>query len=67
MKGMHKNQIRFNCANYHRMLMSHPANCYNCMLRDGYPQNLGGDKACRNFVPKTHAKPSTTCTNAHEA
>lgn len=50
-KRTYRNPIRFNCSNYHRMLMSQPANCYNCVIRDGYPQNLGGDKACRNFAP----------------
>ena len=29
--------------------MVRPNCCYNCVNRDGYPQNLGGDKSCDNF------------------
>ena len=47
-----KNEIRFNCDNFHQLQMIRPANCYNCVMRDGYPANLGGDHNCANFKPK---------------
>jgi len=40
--------VRFNCANYLEVSYR-PANCYNCIRRDGYPQDLGGDENCRNY------------------
>jgi hypothetical protein len=46
---MHANEITFNCSNYKRLWMVRPNCCYNCVNRDGYPQNLGGDKSCDNF------------------
>jgi hypothetical protein len=49
MKLKYKNTIRFNCRDYKAVLISKPANCYNCMLRNGYPDNLGGDESCKNF------------------
>ena len=48
-KRMHTNIIRFNCTAFDRISPLHPAYCYNCMVRDGYPQNLGGDWYCVNF------------------
>ena len=42
------NRIKFNCSEY-LAIMSHPANCYNCAMRDGFPFNLGGDDCCKNF------------------
>jgi hypothetical protein len=50
-KRPHKNEIRFNCTAYVRLYYSQPANCYNCVRRNGYPQNLGGDKNCENYSP----------------
>lgn len=47
----HRNVIRFNCGAFVRLLYSQPPHCYNCILRNGYPQNLGGDKNCENFQP----------------
>jgi hypothetical protein len=46
-----KNHTKFNCCNYVRMHAVRPNNCYNCMNRDGYPQNIGGDEDCLNFKP----------------
>lgn len=43
------NYIRFNCSLYRRISVQQPDHCYNCGMRDGYPQNLGGDKQCSNF------------------
>lgn len=51
----YRNSIRFNCGNYKRMHAVRPDNCYNCMARDGYPQNLGGDEGCLNFSPMNDA------------
>ena len=48
-KRTYKNVIRFNCIAFKRMFYAQPSNCYNCMVRDGYPQNLGGDWYCVNF------------------
>ena len=33
-----------------------PMNCYNCLLRDGYPENLGGDENCLNYKMVTHVE-----------
>ncbi len=46
---IYKNKITFNCANYHPTTITRPPHCYNCMMRQGYPLNLGGDKYCENF------------------
>jgi hypothetical protein len=46
---LYKNKIQFNCINYHRMSVLIPMNCYNCLLRDGYPENLGGDENCLSY------------------
>jgi len=46
---MFRNCIRFNCSNYHKLTITQPPHCYNCAMRSGYPQNLGGDKNCENF------------------
>jgi hypothetical protein len=51
-KSKHRNDIRFNCKAYERLFYVRPDNCYNCMMRDGYPQNLGGDENCQNYSPK---------------
>jgi hypothetical protein len=45
----HKNKITFNCSNFKKYTKARPKNCYVCAFRDGYPQNLGGDKNCENF------------------
>lgn len=52
------NRIKFNCSQY-RAIMSRPANCYNCAMRDGYPFNLGGDDYCLNFKPVPSRKRKT--------
>lgn len=46
---MYKNIIRMNCSNYYRDSCNRPKNCYNCLRRKGYPQNLGGDGYCAHF------------------
>lgn len=51
-KQTYKNAIRFNCTVFKQMFYAQPAHCYNCMVRDGYPQNLGGDWNCVNFKQK---------------
>ena len=48
---MHGGKVRMNCSKFSRMSVLKPDNCYNCMMRNGYPENLGGDRRCRNFKP----------------
>ena len=52
-KRTYKNVIRFNCTAFVKIKPLQPSNCYNCGYRDGYPQNLGGDEDCKNYLPKT--------------
>ena len=47
--NLYSNKIRLNCSNFNRISSVIPINCYNCGMRNGYPQNLGGDKHCRHF------------------
>lgn len=56
---MYKNKIQFNCQKYIDITPTHPPNCYNCALRNGYPQNLGGDKQCKNFKMYDRKKPDS--------
>lgn len=44
----YSNRIKFNCAAYMRNQSTRPNHCYNCMIRNGYPQ-LGGDTNCNRF------------------
>lgn len=55
---MHKNKIKFNCSNFRKSRMSFPDCCYSCGMRNGYPQNLGGDKGCENFKPMVNEMPN---------
>lgn len=55
-----KNEIRFNCTAFVRLYQSQPASCYNCMRRNGYPKNLGGDKNCKNYSPNSVIGPKST-------
>ena len=48
---MDRGKVRMNCSRFSRMSVLKPDNCYNCMMRNGYPENLGGDRRCRNFKP----------------
>jgi hypothetical protein len=45
----YRNVIEFNCSNFEVERYERPENCYNCVLRKGNPQNLGGDNLCENF------------------
>jgi hypothetical protein len=56
---MYKNKINFNCQKYESENPVYPDNCYNCMGRDGYPRNLGGDKQCKNFKMYERRKPDS--------
>ena len=56
---MYKNQIKFNCQKYIEITPTHPTNCYNCAMRNGYPLNLGGDKKCSNFKMYDRKKPDS--------
>jgi hypothetical protein len=49
---MYSNRIKFNCSQYLPISTFRPPNCYNCAYRDGFPDNLGGDKNCATFKPK---------------
>jgi hypothetical protein len=51
---MRKNKITMNCGNFKKHTVLMPDCCYSCGMRDGYPQNLGGDTGCKNFT--TEAK-----------
>lgn len=48
--SMYKNKITMNCIRYINCKITWPKCCYACGNRDGYPQNLGGDKNCKNFT-----------------
>lgn len=39
------------CASFHRLWITQPDHCYNCVNRSGYPMYLFGDSNCQNFVP----------------
>lgn len=59
------NRIRFNCAYFHQMFSSQPRHCYNCLARNGYPQNLGGDEDCVNFK-RVSAKKKRNVSPSHK-
>lgn len=40
------------CYAFHRLWVTQPENCYNCVHRHGYPVYLFGDDGCENFIKK---------------
>lgn len=44
------------CMNYYQLSCLIPEHCYNCAVRDGYPQYLGGDKRCGNYKVKDNGR-----------
>lgn len=41
--------FEMHCSKYHKLSVVLPDHCYNCAMRNGYPQSLWGDTNCENF------------------
>ena len=40
------------CENWHQEYLTRGRHCFNCIMRDGFPQRAQPSKACKNFKPK---------------